>query len=116
MVALTPVRDEFRMPRTRAAVIVIAIAMVLAIPSALSFTSVGLSVGGKPFLDVMDQVTGSGVVLVAGMAGAALIAWRLPVEQLLGSTNTSIRNRWFILVGRYLLLAAAALLLLTWLL
>jgi len=73
-VALASIRDEFHMSRRRAALIAIAIVTALGIPSALSFTSMGLTIGGKPFLDIMDQIAGSGVVLVAGIIGAALIA------------------------------------------
>jgi len=122
-VALAPVRDEFRMSRRRAALVVVAIVTILGIPSALSFTSVGLTVGGKPFLDVMDQITGSGVVVVAGIVGAALIAWLLPRMRLLNAINAPSRrlgpitfsSRWMISVGRYLPVAAVALLLLSYL-
>jgi len=116
---LAPMRDEFHLSRGWAALVVVAIVTALGVPSALSFTTVGLTVGGKPFLDVIDQVTGSGVVLVAGIVGAALIAWRLPRRRLLAAINNhrqpawliTISENWFILVGRYLLLAGVALLL-----
>ena len=116
MVALAPVRDEFRLSRARAAVIVVAVVTLLAVPSALSFTSMGLTVGGKPFLDVMDQVTGSGVVVVTGIVGAALLAWRLPTPDLLTAMNTRLSHRWIINVARYLPVGAVALLVATWLL
>lgn len=122
-VALAAVRDEFHLSRKRAAVIVVAITTILGIPSALSFTSTGLSIGGKPFLDVMDQLTGSGVVIIAGIIGAALIAWKLPVAQLLNAINApswrlgsvTFSPRWIIRVGRYLPAAAVALWLVTYL-
>ena len=120
---LAPVRDEFHMSRGWAALVVVAVVVALGIPSALSFTSVGLNVGGRPFLDVIDQAAGSGVVLVAGIVGAALIAWRLPRRRLLAAINNhkqpawliTLSENWFILVGRYLLIAAVALLLVTYL-
>jgi NSS family neurotransmitter:Na+ symporter len=122
-VTMAPIRDEFHVSRRRAALIAVAIATVLGIPSALSFTSAGLTIGGKPFLDVMDQVAGSGVVLVAGIAGAALIAWVLPRDRLARAINAPLRrlgpitfsSRWIVSIGRYLPLAAAALFLLTYL-
>ncbi len=121
---LAPIRDEFRMSRGWAALVVVAVVIALGIPSALSFTSVGLTVGGKPFLDVIDQITGSGVVLVAGIVGAALIAWQLPRRRLLAAINNhkqpawlvTLSENWFILVGRYLMAAVVALLLATYLL
>jgi len=123
-VVLAPIRDEFRMSRRRAALIVVAIVTALGIPSALSFTSVGLTVGGKPFLDVMDQITGSGVVVTAGIVGAALIAWLLPRAHLFKAMNARSRRvgpftlspQWMISVGRYLPAATIVLLLVTHLL
>ena len=123
-VILAPIRDEFRVSRRRAALIVVAIVTALGIPSALSFTSMGLTIGGKPFLDVMDQITGSGVVVAAGIVGAALIAWLLPKAHLFKAMNARSRRvgpitlspQWMISVGRYLPAAAAALLLVTYLL
>ncbi len=122
-VVLAPIRDEFHVSRRRAAVIAIAIVTALGIPSALSFTTVGLTIGGKPFLDVIDQIAGSGIVLVAGIVGAALIAWRLPVDRLAEAINAPPRrlgpitfsSRWLISVGRYLPLVAVALWLFTYL-
>ncbi len=122
-VALAPVRDEFRMSRRRAATVVTVLVTALGIPSALSFTSVGLTIGGTPFLDVMDRVTGSGVVVVAGIVGATLIAWLLPKSRLLYAIRARERRlgpitfspSWIILIGRYLPGAAAALLLITYL-
>jgi len=122
-VALASIRDEFCMSRRRAALIAIAIVTALGIPSALSFTSIGLTIGGKPFLDIIDQIAGSGVVLVAGIIGAALIAWMLSRDRLVHAINAPPRrlgpimfsSRWIILIGRYLPLVAAALLLFTYL-
>ena len=122
-VVLAPIRDEFHISRRRAALIAVAIVTALGIPSALSFTSMGLTVGGKPFLDVMDQIAGSGVVLVVGIVGAALIAWMLPEDRLIHSINApprrlgpiTLSSRWTIMLGRYLPLAAAILLLFTYL-
>ncbi|MFC1954992.1 sodium-dependent transporter [Chloroflexota bacterium] len=122
-IALAPIRDEFHMSRRRAALITVAIVTALGIPSALSFTAAGFTIGGKPFLDVMDQIAGSGVVLVAGIVGAALIAWILPRDKLVHSINAppwhlgpfSFSSGWIISIGRYLPLAAAGLLLVTYL-
>ena len=123
-VILAPIRDEFRISQRRAALIVVAIVTALGIPSALSFTSMGLTIGGKPFLDVMDQVTGSGIVLAAGIVGATLIAWLLPKVGLLKAMNAdslrvgpiTLSPQWVISVGRYLPAATVALLLVTYLL
>ncbi len=78
MVAMAPLRDQFRLSSAASAFITVGAATAIGIPSALSFTSADLSVWSKPVLDWMDQLAGSGIVVVVGFSGAALIAWRLP--------------------------------------
>ncbi len=119
---LAPMKDQLRLSRRKAALAVTALVTVLGIPSALSFTPVGLQVGGEPFLDVIDKATGSGVVIVAGIVGAALIAWLLPKQQLLEAINTPSRRLGpvtfsptaIITVGRYLPIVAMLVLLITY--
>ncbi|MDA0263634.1 MAG: sodium-dependent transporter [Chloroflexi bacterium] len=114
-VVLAPIRDEFQTPRWAAAAIGVAFVTLLGIPSALSFTSVGLDINGKPFLDLMDQVTGSGVVIVAGILGAGLIAWGIAKADLLAAMNSRLSSEWIIYVGRFLPVGAVVLLLATYL-
>lgn len=82
IVVLSAVRDELRLSRPAAARLVVGLIVVLGIPSAISFTDVGLEVAGRPFLDRMDQLTGSGIVVVLGLVGAATLAYRLPTRAL----------------------------------
>ncbi len=77
-VAVAPLRYELGRSENKAALIATGATLALGIPSALSFTPIGLSFSGRPFLEWADQITGSGVVVVVGFAGAALIAWKLP--------------------------------------
>ncbi len=122
MVAIAPLRDEMRLSDTKAALLTIVVTMALGVPSALSFTSMDLSISGKPVLDWVDQVTGSGVVVVVGIAGAALIAWRTPKQKLVQEMTAGV---WrigpvrlspygIVEVGRYMPAAALILLTVTW--
>ena len=110
-VVLAPIRDEFHVPRWAAALIGVVVVTALGIPSALSFTSVGLELNGKPFLDFMDEMAGSGMVIVAVILGAALIAWLLPKADLLAAMNSRLPNQWIIYVGWILPIGAVAMLL-----
>ena len=92
VVVMSAIRDELRLSRVRSAQLVVGLVVVLGIPSALSFTRVGLEVGGVPFLDRMDQVTGSGILVVLGLIGALVLAWRLPRRRLVASFNTGRRR------------------------
>ncbi len=85
IVIMSTVRDQLRIGRVGAARATVGAIMVLGLPSALSFTDVGLSIGGTPVLDRVDQVTGSGVIVVLGLVGAAVLAWRLPRRAIVAS-------------------------------
>ena len=77
-VAVAPLRYELGLSENTAALITTGVTVALGIPSALSFTPVDLSFSGRPFLEWVDQITSSGIAVVVGFAGAALIAWMLP--------------------------------------
>lgn len=121
MVAIAPLREELGLSNTTAASLTTGLTMVLGIPSALSFTAVGFSLGDRPFLEWVDQITGSGIVVVLGISGAALIAWRLPrlklVEEMtagvwqIGPVRLSPYG--IIDMGRYMPAAAIILLIIT---
>ena len=123
-VAMAPLQDEFNMAKRKAALVVVAVVTVLGIPSALSFTPLELNIGGTPFLDVVDQLTGSGVIVVAGIAGAAFITWLLPRKSIIDSINSPDKRLgpivfsagWIITLGRYLPVAAVLLVIIMWLL
>ena len=83
MVVMAPLRDELRMPNTASALLATGATVVIGIPSALSFSSIDLSVAGKPVLDWVDQMAGSGLVVAVGIVGAALIAWLIPRRDLM---------------------------------
>lgn len=110
-VVMAPIRDEFHFPRWLAAAIGTGAITLLGIPSALSMTSLGLRIGNKPFLDAMDQITGSGVVIVAGIVGASLITWLIPRSGLLEAMNSHFSHGWIIEIGRYLPIGAVVLML-----
>ena len=120
-VAVAPLRDRIRLSGTTAALVATGVTALLGIPSVLSFTPVDLSPGGKPFLEWMDQFAGSGVVVVAGIAGAALIAWKTPRRSLVDEMTAGV---WrigpvrlspygIVEIGRYMPLIAVTLLLIT---
>lgn len=85
VVVMSAVRDETGLGTRPGALITAGVITVLGIPSALSFTSVGFSVDGEPFLDRVDQFTGSGAIVVLGLVGAAMLARRLPRRALTAS-------------------------------
>lgn len=87
VVTLSAVRDEFSLDRRLASGLTVGIVVVLGIPSALSFTDVGLTLGGRPVLDRIDQFTGAGAIVILGLVGAAVLARTLPRRTLVAAFN-----------------------------
>lgn len=112
-VILSSVGEEFRLPHTRAVLIVTGAMLLLAIPSALSFTPVELRIGDTRVLDWIDQNVGGQLIVLSGITGAGLLAWLLPAERLQAALGT--QSRWWLrrmrLVGRWLPVAVLVLLL-----
>ncbi|MDZ7676098.1 MAG: sodium-dependent transporter [Acidimicrobiales bacterium] len=98
VVVMSAVRDETRMRTSRSAALTVGTVVAAGIPSALSFTDVGFDIGGQPFLDRVDQFTGSGVVVVLGLVGTAVLARGLPRRALAAafSADTIRVGRWSI--------------------
>ena len=107
-VAGAAVRDEFHFNSRLAAAVVVGLIVLLGVPSALSYTAAGLSVDGEPFLEVVDRLMGSGVVVAVGLLGSALIAWRMPAPRLVRSMRSGrrrigpfvVHGAWIIYLGR----------------
>jgi len=103
-VIVSAVAEEFRLRHTTGVLVVAAIMLVLAIPSALSFTPVELSIGDTRFLDWVDQNVGGQVILFSGIFGAGFFCWLVPPHRLQVALGTT--SRWWVrriyLVGRWL--------------
>jgi neurotransmitter:Na+ symporter, NSS family len=85
VVVMSAIRDEVGVGR--AAAWTVGTIAALGVPSALSFTGVGLRVGGVPFLDWLDQLTGAGAIVVIGLLGAAVLARSLPRRRLVAASG-----------------------------
>ncbi|MCC5953122.1 MAG: sodium-dependent transporter [Acidimicrobiia bacterium] len=103
-VILSAVAEEFRLRHVKAVVVVVGVMLVLALPSALSFTPLELSIGDTRFLDWVDQNVGGQVILFSGIFGAGFFCWLVPPSRLQQALGTD--SRWWIariyLVGRWL--------------
>lgn len=123
-VIVAAVAEEFKLPHVRAVIGVTALLVLLGVPSALSFTPLEVSLGGQPFLDAVDQLAGTNVVIASGVTGAGLLCWLVPSWQI--EDSLSARTGWWsrlvgarpswwtwriVTVGRALPLVAMAILL-----
>ena len=103
-VTLSAVAEEFRLRHNPAVLLVAGVMLVLAVPSALSFTPLGLRIGGTRFLDWLDQYVGGQLILFSGILGAGIFSWLVPPERLRKALGTS--SDWWLhriyIVGRWL--------------
>lgn len=103
-VILSAVAEEFRLGNTTAVAVVAGIMLVLALPSALSFTPLEISIGDTRFLDWLDQNVGGQFILFSGIAGGGFFCWLVPAERLHAALGTE--SRWWVrriyAVGRWL--------------
>jgi neurotransmitter:Na+ symporter, NSS family len=108
-VVVTTLREEFGLTNTRAVWVSMTVVMGMGVPSALSFTPIGLSLGGRPFLEVVDMFAATQVIITSGLVGGGLIAWLIPRETLVDKIRTRFRAEAHVMVtvGRLLPLAVA---------
>jgi neurotransmitter:Na+ symporter, NSS family len=103
-VILSAVAEEFRLRHAPGVLLVAGVMLVLAVPSALSFTPLEVSISGTRFLDWLDQNVGGQLILLSGILGAGFFSWLVPPERLqeaLGTTSTWWLRRIYV-VGRWL--------------
>lgn len=103
--------------RSRTSVFVtIGLIAVLGLPSALSYAVPQWTVAGKPVLDAVDQLAGSGVVLASSLIGAAILAWRLSQQRwrtVMGASRPAV-VRVVVAIGRFGPLPVAGILAAKW--
>jgi neurotransmitter:Na+ symporter, NSS family len=87
VVTMSTVRDELGVGTVAAASGTVGLIALLGVPSALSFTDAAWSIGGKPVLDQVDQITGAGAIVVLGLVGGALLARAIPQRVLTASMH-----------------------------
>lgn len=115
-VVVTAIREELTLSQRKAVGLVAALVGLLGIPSALSFTPVNLTLLGRPFLEVMDALAATQVVVICGVAGGAVISWLIPPARLAAKLG-SHRPAWaygIIWVARLLFIPAAVALVGSW--
>lgn len=81
-VIVATAEEEFRLSPAAAVALTGVVMLALGLPSALSYTPLALKVGGVPVLDFIDAQVGTHVVILSGVAGAALLGWMVPAARL----------------------------------
>ncbi len=104
--------EEFSLGNAKAVHAVAALMIVLGLPSALSFTPLKCTLAGRPFLEVIDQLGGTNMVIVSGILGAGLFSWLVPHRGIRDALGTGSRY-WYwriVIAGRVILILGLILL------
>lgn len=81
-VAIAATMRTSRFDRPKATAAVTGVVVLLGLPSALSYSSVGFAVGGVAFLDVLDETVGTLGLPVTALCIALAFAWAVPAERM----------------------------------
>ena len=102
-VVKTAVRQEFDLSHVKATTYAFLPLLPLGILSALSFTPLSVTMFGRPFLEALDLLAATQVVVTLGIVGGAIISWKIPKAHLVEGFGTKSRVAWWsVTIGRYL--------------
>jgi NSS family neurotransmitter:Na+ symporter len=115
-VVKTAFREEFGLSHPKAALYSFLPVAPLGFLSALSFTPIGFSLFGRPFLEILDLFAANQIVVASGIIGGAIISWSFSKTDLVESIGTTWRKTAgiAITVFRVLPFLAALVLFLSW--
>ncbi len=103
-VAKTAVKQEFDLTNKKAALYAFLPILPLGILSALSYTPMRVDLFGMPFLDALDLLAATQIVVSLGIIGGAIISWKIPKTHLVegfGSENKRLAH-WCVNISRLL--------------
>lgn len=67
--------ERFELDRLRATIAVLGVVLVAGLPSAMSYSSVGLDIGGRPVLDAVDGTVGTFALPIGAVLLVLVFAW-----------------------------------------
>ncbi len=112
----TAVREEFGFSQVKATIVSFLPIIPLGLLAALSFTPMGFTFLGRPFLEVLDIFAANQIVVTSGIVGGAIISWSISRKDLVDGFGTRWRRlaHWTVTVVRFLPIPVGILLTLTW--
>jgi NSS family neurotransmitter:Na+ symporter len=87
-VVKTAVREEFDFDHKKATLLAFLPIIPLGFLSALSFTPMGFSFLGRPFLEILDLFAANQIIVASGIIGGAIISWTISKKDLVDSFGT----------------------------
>lgn len=114
-VVKTTFKEEWPLGNWRATLISFLLVFPLGTLAALSFSPLQMSIAGTPFLEMLDMFAANQIVVASALIGGAIITWFVPRETLVAHLGTrwQTTGRWAVSLARYVPLAVAAIVLLS---
>lgn len=91
-VVKTGLREQLKLTHGWATAASFLMLLPLGILSALSFSSAGFEVAGRPFLEVIDLFTANQLVIGLGLLGGAIVGWFVNRKNLVNSFGNKYRG------------------------
>ncbi|MFB6246052.1 MAG: sodium-dependent transporter [Candidatus Pacearchaeota archaeon] len=91
-VVKTGLREQLKLTHGWATAASFLLLLPLGILSALSFSSAGFEVAGRPFLEVLDLFTANQLVIGLGLLGGAIVGWFVNRKKLVNSFGNKNRG------------------------
>ena len=86
-VPVSSIQDSLNMNKNKAALIISLLVLAFGIPSALSYSHAKLTIGGTPFLDMMDSLFGTHGLAIAAAMFAILVTWFMDKKIIMYQVN-----------------------------
>lgn len=80
-VGVASMTNTTRLDRVSSTIVLTFIVFLAGIPSVLSYTSIGLSVWGRPFLDIVDESIGTYALPISGIIIVVVFVWGTDLEK-----------------------------------
>jgi NSS family neurotransmitter:Na+ symporter len=90
-VGVTVLVDETRLSRRTATALLAGVVLLLGVPSALSYSRVGLQVLQMPVLDLMDPLFGTFAIILAALFISVSATWYVKKEVIVNQINQNAR-------------------------
>lgn len=84
---VSTLEDDFRLSRNKASSLVAILLFAVGLPSALSYSSVGLDIGGSAFFDILDTAFGTYGIAVSAALFSVIVTWFMDKKKLMDEIN-----------------------------
>ncbi|MFQ6025383.1 MAG: sodium-dependent transporter [Nitrosopumilaceae archaeon] len=105
-VPVSALEDTFGYSKSKSVLIITLLVLAVGLPSALSYSSVELTVFGEAFLDLMDSFFGIYGIAISAVIFVVLVTWFMNKKELLNQVNVGQKIRipeWIVSVVKFVL-------------